>query len=166
MAFKDNAENDFVCGQLWGKARENYYLREEVYGHLDFPGTLKAVKDFTKAHPNAAAKWVEDKANGPAVIATLRNEISGLIAVDPQGGKEARAHAVSPRIESGNVFLPHPALVGGEGKENWVTQLIENAASFPNALHDDDVDALTQALNKLRSMPGAASHYGTIKARS
>ena len=51
-----------------------------------------------------------DKANGTAVIATLKHEIQGLIAVNPEGGKEARASAVSPQIESGNVYLPHPSI--------------------------------------------------------
>jgi hypothetical protein len=45
--------------------------------------------------PKAHRKLVEDKANGTAVIETLRHEISGIIAVEPEGGKEARAHAVS-----------------------------------------------------------------------
>ena len=30
------------------------------------------------------------------------------MAVVPDGGKVARAQAVSPQIESGNVYLPHP----------------------------------------------------------
>jgi predicted phage terminase large subunit-like protein len=53
---------------------------------------------------------VADKANGPAVIQELQHDVDGLIEVTPEGGKIARAHAVSPVIESGNVYLPHPAV--------------------------------------------------------
>jgi Terminase RNaseH-like domain len=87
------------------------------------------------------------------VIASLRHSIAGLIAVNPDGGKIARAAAVSPQIESGNVYLPHPAIAP------WVEGLIEECTSFPNAAHDDQVDALTQALNQLR---GASTMIYTI----
>src|SRR5579863_1971731 len=90
-------------------------------------------------------KLVEDKANGPAVISALQHEISGLIAVNPEGGKLSRAQAVSPQAESGNVYLPHPALA------QWVDGFIEELASFPNAAHDDQVDAMSQALHRLHT---------------
>ena len=88
---------------------------------------------------------MEDKANGAAVIQELGHDVPGLIAVNPEGGKMARAQAVSPQVESGNVYLPHPALV------SWVDDLIEEAAAFPHGRNDDQVDAMTQALNRLRS---------------
>jgi hypothetical protein len=34
---------------------------------------------------------------------------------NPEGGKLARAHAVSPQVESGNIYLPHPAIALGRG---------------------------------------------------
>ena len=70
----------------------------------------------------------------------MHHEIPGLIPVNPQGGKIGRAAAVSPLIESGNVFLPHPEIAP------WVTDFIEECAAFPNGAHDDQVDATTQAL--------------------
>jgi hypothetical protein len=79
------------------------------------------------------------------VIQELRHDVSGLIAVTPEGGKQARAHAVSPQVESGNVYLPHPALA------HWVADFMEEAAAFPHGRNDDQVDAMTQALNRLRN---------------
>ena len=35
----------------------------------------------------------------------------------------------------------------------WVTDFIEEMACFPNGIHDDIVDATTQALNYLRERP-------------
>lgn len=75
----------------------------------------------------------------------LRHELTGLIAVNPVGGKEARANAVSPQIEAGNVYLPDPHL------SPWVDGFIEECAVFPNGPHDDQVDAMTQALVRLKS---------------
>ena len=101
------------------------------------PCTLDAIRGMSAKWPQATAKLVEDKANGPAVIASLRHEIEGLIAVNPEGGKQARAAAVSPQIEAGNVYLPHPDIAP------WAEGLIEECAGFPFAAHDDQVDALT-----------------------
>jgi predicted phage terminase large subunit-like protein len=52
----------------------------------------------------------------------------------------ARAAAVSPLIEAGNVYLLHPQYAP------WVDDFIEECAAFPNGAHDDQVDAMTQAL--------------------
>src|SRR5713226_4774765 len=111
---------------------------------MDMPSTKEAVKQLSARWPKASAKLIEDKANGPAVIQELKHDVSGLIEVNPEGGKIARAHAVSPQVESGNIYLPHPAIAP------WVEAFIEEAAAFPNGRNDDQVDAMTQALNRLR----------------
>ena len=77
----------------------------------------------------------------------LQHEIPGILAVNPEGGKEARAAAVSPLIEAGNVYLPHPL------QAPWVYDFIEEAAAFPNGAHDDQVDAMTQALLRFNMAP-------------
>lgn len=150
MAFKDTRNSDFVAGQVWARSGANRFLVDQEFGRLDIIATVKAVRAMTDRWPKAGLKLIEDKANGPAVIAMLRDEIGGLVAVEPEGGKEARAHAVIPQIEAGNVYLPHPALYP------WVTALIDRAAAFPNAAHDDDIDAMTQALNRWGSGKGMA----------
>ena len=109
------------------------------------PATLAAVREMSAKWPKAEIKLVEDKANGPAVIQQLRHELSGLVEVTPEGGKTARAHAVSPQIESRNVYLPHPAITP------WVNSFLEEVTTFPYGRNDDQVDAMTQALLRLRS---------------
>jgi len=61
---------------------------------------------------------------------------------EAQGDKVSRANAVSPMVESGRVVLP---LEGA-----WLADFIEEITSFPAAPHDDQVDALCQALSHLR----------------
>lgn len=149
MAFKNTVDSAFVVGQVWGFLAADSYLLGQTRARLSFTETVQAVRDLTKAFPEATTKLVEDKANGPAVIDSLQHEIPGIIPVEPEGDKIARAWAVSPLIEAGNVYLPHPALAP------WVWDLIEEAASFPNSTFKDQVDTFTQALRRRK-------HHGSF----
>ena len=88
-------------------------------------------------------KLVEDKANGPAVIQSLRHEIAGFVEVNPEGGKVSRAAAASPQLESGNWYLLHPMLA------SWVEGFIGECAAFPAGANDDQVDAWSQGAKRL-----------------
>lgn len=147
MAFKDTASSDYVVGQVWMRQGVNTYLIDQVRGRLGFTATVEAVLSMTARWPQALAKFVEDKANGPAVINALRSRVPGLIPVEPEGSKYSRAVAVSPFVFSNNVHLPSADLLPS------VEELIEEARGFPNATHDDTIDALSQAINKLLLQP-------------
>lgn len=140
MAFKDTVGSDFVCGGVWGRQGARYYLLDLVNERMDFPATVEAVKQMTRAWPGATLKLVEDKANGPAVISMLKKEITGLVAVNPKGGKVARANAVSPLVEAGNVFLPPQNIAP------WRDEYVQQHTEFDKGAHDDMVDMTTQAL--------------------
>lgn len=144
MAFKDTKSSDFVVGQVWARRGANVYLLDQVHKRLSFTDTLAAFQAQVKLWPQAAAKLVEDKANGSAVIDTLNSKIPGLVPVNPTNSKYGRATAVSPFIESGNVFLPDKSVALFDAEA-----LIEEAAGFPNGAHDDQVDATSQALARL-----------------
>lgn len=145
LTFKDTTNADFVAMQVWAWGavegfRQGRFLLDQVHKRLDFTATLREFKQLCEAWPQAGAKLVEDKANGPAVISSLKDSISGIIAVNPLGGKEARANAISSIVESGCVYLPHPAIFP------WVRDFLAEVSSFPRGAHDDQVDAMTQAL--------------------
>ena len=141
--FKDGQKNDFVAGHIWQRTGPNFYLVDRVHDHMGISDTMRAIRTLTAKHPRASGKLIEDKANGTAVIELLRKEIPGLIPIDPQGGKVVRAQAIAPYAEAGNIFLPSPKIAP------WVHDFLEECAAFPNAAHDDDVDAMTQAINYL-----------------
>jgi predicted phage terminase large subunit-like protein len=143
LAFKGDDNSSNVVGQVWGRRGGEFALLDQVRGKFTFPETLAKFRELTARWPQATAKFVEDKANGPALIATLRNEIPGIIAVRPDGTKEARAHAVSPLIESGAVFLPDKQTAP------WIDDFVEECAAFPKGVYDDQVDCCTQALKQL-----------------
>lgn len=144
LAFKGGPKNDYVVGQVWASAlkspSERFLLAQER-GQWDFVQTLAAMKRLREKHPTMTT-LVEDKANGSAVIASLKSEVSGLIAVNPEGGKESRASAVAPLFEAGDVYLPHPSVFP------WAQVLLDELLTFPKGQHDDQVDALTQALTR------------------
>lgn len=143
--FKSKENDDFVAGQVWSRRDGDYYLRPGwCHKRLSFTETLDAIRTMTRFYPQATAKLVEDKANGPAIIDTLKHEIPGIIAVSPGAdSKEARAASVSPLWESGNVYVPHPKWK--PEIEDWLEEIF----SFPNAPHDDNVDSMVYCLKRL-----------------
>lgn len=131
----------FVVFQAWARAAADAYLLDQLRDKLDFAETVRALVVFCARWPQASLKLIEDKANGPAVISTLKASVPGLVAEEPKGSKEERLSAVSPFIESGNVYIP--------AVSTWVDGYIEELSIFPNGANDDQCDATSQALLRL-----------------
>lgn len=144
MAFKNTDGSDFVCGLVLGRRGSRIYLLpDREYGRMGFSETKRAIQRLTARWQDAYTKLVEDKANGPAIMDDLAGTMPGLTPVEPDGGKEARAHAVTPAIDAGDVLIPSDALCG------WIGEFLDEAASFPKAANDDQVDAFTQGVRHL-----------------
>lgn len=139
--FKDSETSDYVSIQVWGKSGTNAYLIDRIKARMDFPTTLSSIVKMKAKHKDISGIFIEDKANGSAIISMLRKKIAGVIPVNPQGGKVSRVNAISDYIQAGNVWLPK--------EEPWVEEFIEEWAAFPKGKNDDDVDSASQALNKL-----------------
>jgi predicted phage terminase large subunit-like protein len=147
MAFKDTEGSDYVCGQVWGRRGIHIFLLDQVYDRMDFVATCHAVRALSAKWPQAVLKLVEDKANGPAVISQLRLKVPGIVPVEPNGSKTARAAAVSPFVEAGEVHLPAPELCP------WSSALIAELTQFPQSPNDDRTDCLSQAGDRLLLNP-------------
>lgn len=143
--FTKSEDSDYVVGTTWGRVGSQYYLLDMVRARMNYPETKAAVKSFSAKWPQAFKKIIEKKANGPALIDDLAKEVSGIVSYTPTESKVARANAVSPLFEAGNVFLPDPSIAP------WVHDYIEELTGFPNASHDDCVDSTSQALIELRN---------------
>ncbi len=144
-AFKGGEDNDFVAVTVWGRLGNDYYLLECVNRHLDFIGTLAAIRDARKRYPAARAVLIEDKANGSAILDVLGREMF-CIPVEPRGDKRSRVYGASPAIESGHVYLPASA--------PWLEEYLDQWTAFPSGRHDDMVDSSTQALHWLFAASG------------
>lgn len=149
MTFKNTKASDYVVGQVWLKRGPNAYLLAQTRRRMTFTESVHAVDAMTAMWPQADVKLIEDKANGTAVLDVLRSRLSGLIPVTPHESKSERAAAVAWAVEAGNVFLPDLQLAP------WIDELVEETTAFPTGAHDDQVDALTQALNRLMINAGA-----------
>lgn len=137
-AFKGTDQNDYVAITVWGKRGEDYYLRYCLNKHMDFTGTLAAIRMVRKLYPQARTVLIEDKANGSAIINVLSREMF-CVPVNPKGGKVSRVNAITAAIESGHVHLPEGA--------PWVGEFVDQCTAFPAGKHDDMVDSASQALS-------------------
>jgi predicted phage terminase large subunit-like protein len=165
-AFKEKQTSDFVVGAAWGVSGANRYLLRLTRARMSLSDTKRAILEMhdwvEQAYPLLPHNvLIENTANGPDIIAALRDEIAGIVAVNPQGDKVMRAHAVSPIWESGNVYVPGVARSDGTGYDPartpaWVQEWIGEHTGFPNAAHDDQVDTTTQLLNWLRAVKDPA----------
>lgn len=152
LRFKsDKNSGDYVVFQAWGRVGSRVYFLGEKRGRWSFTESIKHFKGICNATPIGAfklagynAKLIENKANGPALENVLEKEISGMVLVEPDGGKVARTHAVTPLWEAGNVWLPT--------KEVYpeIEDVVEEWVSFgPGCAFDDRTDTMSQALNRL-----------------
>jgi len=142
-----------VSGGVWARDEAQFYLLDRVSDEWGFNETEAQVVELSYKWKEAKRKLVEDKANGPAIMAKLKRKIGGFVPVTPRTSKVARvtsavtdndkkvrALSMEGTILAGDVYLPHPALAP------WVWDYIEELALFPNGPHDDDVDMTSQAL--------------------
>ncbi|MEB7460146.1 phage terminase large subunit [Staphylococcus borealis] len=131
MTFKDSNASDYVVGQVWLKDKANYYCIEQVRGQMDFTQSMQAVINLKNKYPRCRRILIEDKANGPAIINTLKNRISGIIPITPKESKEARAFSVTPLFEAGNVFFYRNI--------RELLDMVEEIVGFPAASHDKNL---------------------------
>lgn len=158
-AFKAKTTSDYVAGQAWGVAPGRRYLLRVFHARASLAETKTAMIEMRDW---CLARWprlpvtvlVEKSANGTEIIEQLRREITGVLPVSPSVDKLLRAEAALPDIEGEAVYLPGFRRADGEGPEPgiaWVDDLVEECASFPFGSNDDQVDALSQAINWARS---------------
>lgn len=169
MSFKDTKGSDYVVGTVWARYGADMFLLDKVRARLDFTATDKAFRALSAKWPQIRVHLIEDKANGPAVISSLRKDFHGgaIIPVTPVDSKFARASAVAPFIEAGNVHLPSDDIALFTDTENNVEGLLSEAAAFPNSAHDDQVDSMTQALHRaFIAGAGAAAWTEAMRRRA
>lgn len=148
FTFKDTDTSDYVVGQVWQKVGAEFYCIDQIRAQLDFTQSVQAVVNLKNKYPGCRTVLIEDKANGPAIINTLKQRVSGIVPITPRDSKVGRANAVTPFFEAGNVHyvngIPH------------LNDAIEELIAFPNSKHDDTTDATTQALNYFAERPNAS----------
>jgi predicted phage terminase large subunit-like protein len=76
------------------------------------------------------------------------------MAIKPEGDKVMRMSAQTAKIESGAVHLPKGA--------RWLDDLRSEVLAFPQGLHDDQVDSISQALNWMSARPRSRALFTSV----
>jgi predicted phage terminase large subunit-like protein len=142
-AYKKGEHNDPSACLTFGARSDGHDLLHVLVSRMEYP-ELKATLIRHAADWQATAVLVEDKASGQSLLQDVRKETTlPLIAIMPHGDKLTRATTVSAMVEAGRVRLPRHAA--------WLTDFEGEMMHFPNGAHDDQVDALTQYLDWIRT---------------
>jgi predicted phage terminase large subunit-like protein len=140
--------SDFSVCHTWGTftneddGTQNVILLNKVKGKYEFPELKKmAHEQYAEWEPDSVI--VEAKASGQPLIDEMRR--SGIFVQDFSPGKGqdkiARLNAVADMFASGHVWFPETA---------WASQTVEEILAFPAGEHDDEVDTMTLALQRIR----------------
>lgn len=181
LKLKDREAGDFVVGQAWWRVAGGYWLMDQLRGGYDHATTACAIALLAVRHPQARTHVVEAAGSHDEVLPQLRKAqegyvvsdamaerlgmtpdereqvgelrrrgMAGLVPNPPKGDKSVRARAyIAPNAEPGHVRMPADA--------PWVPALLDELAGFPTWAHDDQVDAMSQALQRLAKGGAKAS---------
>ena len=161
-AFKKTTTSDYSVAVVAGMTQEgDIYIVDIKRSRFEFP-------DLKRALISLNTKWrgkglrgihIEDKASGMSLIQELKNQSGmAIIPYKVSTDKVTRVAAITDLIEGGRVLLPRNAI--------WLDDFIEETVSFPNGTHDDQVDALSMALDKLSRMSFNAGELEVIPLSS
>jgi len=153
-AFSTKTTADYSVIQTWGifSMQEDYedgtedyasnlILLSNIKGRFEYPELRRLAKEmYMKFMPDVC--MIEKKASGQSLIQDMRR--SGLPVMEylPDRDKTSRVYASTPMLESGRVWLP--------AEKAWAEDLIGEALSFPYGQHDDQVDAMTMAIQYVK----------------
>jgi predicted phage terminase large subunit-like protein len=145
---KKGKQPDWTVGLKMAYAAGIFYV-EDVRRDRWSPGDVEKNLKNTASQDGLGVRVriPEDPgAAGKADAATKLKLLAGydVTAVRPTGEKSVRAKPASAQAEAGNVRLV---------RGSWNDAFLDEVCSFPNAQHDDQVDAFADALNELALTP-------------
>jgi phage terminase large subunit-like protein len=127
--------------------------------HLGYPELrAKAEREYRDSYygpkgdqRRADTVLIEDKGSG----ISLRQDLQLVVPARPynpgRADKTERLHSVSNVIKRGAVFIPESRTHHGEFSK-WAKKPMEEWCCFPQVVHDDYTDTLTQALSYIKDL--------------
>jgi predicted phage terminase large subunit-like protein len=154
LAVSEKKTADFTVAQVWGVAPKVEGQKNRAAVLFDqergrFPGH-ELVDRISAMAKRWGCDWVGVESVGfqLAMVHLLKAKGIMVKALRPKGDKIHRAETSQLRLREGLVYFPDPKL------NPWVDDLQSELLAFPNAAHDDQVDALTYTLLDIDRMYG------------
>ncbi|MDD3150658.1 MAG: phage terminase large subunit [Candidatus Gastranaerophilales bacterium] len=168
-ASKIQEHNDYsVCITILRDINDKNYVLNIYRNKLVFPSLIRKIAQKYETEKEKYKRkieiLIEDKSSGTSLIQALNKDYQLYPkAIKPEYDKETRLISVSHLIENGNCLFP-------AGKPHWWFDFENELLRFPKAKHDDQCDALSQALHHKtsRGLPyivsgGRRSYYGKYR---
>ena len=125
--------------------------------HMQYPDLRpKVIEEYDIVYGEGKGKKrvdliiVEDKSAGISLIQDLSRAHLPVLAYNPgKADKMQRLNIVSNIIKAGRVWVPESGVKKGFVRD-WAEGMVSQVCAFPETVHDDYVDALSQGLRYLR----------------
>jgi predicted phage terminase large subunit-like protein len=146
---------DYSVGTVWGRKGDLYYLIDLIRVRLDYPALRrKVIEVYQRWRWQDPTILIEDAGSGTSLHQDLYEKNIPAMAIKPEGDKVMRMSAQTAKIEAGAVHLPRGA--------PWLDDLRSEVLAFPQGLHDDQVDSISQALNWMSARPKSRALFTSV----
>jgi len=154
-AMSSNQLADFSACVVLLVRGETVYVLDVTRARLEYPDLKRAVLSQHHRWRHAVSNYsllIEEKGSGLSLIQDLYREDIHAIGVEPDRDKILRMAAQTAPIEAGAVHLPMNA--------PWLDEFKKELLAFPNGRHDDQIDALSQGLQRAFAPKPATAAFG------
>ena len=141
-AFEATNSSDYSAITIWGIFRDkhdqpNMILLAAKKGRWEYPDLRAKIQEENDFYePDTII--IEKKASGHSLLQDLYRAGLPVIPYTPERDKVTRAHACTPILHSGRVWIP-------KGRR-YAEEFVNECANFPHGTYDDFVDSGTQAI--------------------
>ena len=147
IALSEAETGDYSACVVLLRRQEVFYILEVVRGRFPFDALKRKVMEVKQRY-GSATLLIEDSPISRGLIQSLREKSINVTPYKPDTDKRARVIAQSDLFAGGSVRFPRRAA--------WLEEFTAELLAFPGR-HDDQVDALVQALAWSRSRRGEVS---------
>jgi predicted phage terminase large subunit-like protein len=136
--------SDYSCCIIAAVKGESVFILDVFRERLNYPALRRKVIELHyrwRLRGRNCSLLIENKGSGMSLVQDLSRQDIRAIPMMPDGDKVMRMSRYSSKIEAGYVSLPFTA--------PWLDDFHSEILAFPLGRHDDQVDALSQLLDRV-----------------